>query len=425
MRRPLLVFAIFAFVGCGIDAVATKNFEQAQVDAGNDTGTNLPPKGDAADDVAVDAPLEATPDAEAGAPFTPSHIPAGSYSLAAGDVTITAPTTVNTTARTIALNGMAAAFSPDITVVGSVAVWSVGALTTTDTLFVTGDRPLLIVAAKDVSLGAVVNAFAVLEKPGPGGSLPTVGAGKGADGMKTNDDASGGGGAGHGTAGAAGGDKNAQLGGAAGPLANVTGAVLIGGPGGGSGGGFTAAGTCAGRGRGGGGGGALQISAIGNITITGASAGIDVGGGGGTGGCKDSGGAAYSGGGGGGAGGLVVLESAAGIKLDPGTTIEASGGGGGGGGKSTSNGANGVGGPFPSGIGNGGNNGNGNGGNGGNGGVGGPFGFVSLPGAGANVGDTGGGGGGATGRVFLRTRGAAGLVVLGAIAGERTDDQTF
>ncbi len=196
----------------------------------------------------VDAPIDAAVEAEAGIVFTPSHIPAGSFSLVAGPVSITAPTTVNTTDRTIDLNGGGAAVSADIAIVNNIAVWSVGAFTTTDKLIVTGDHPLLIVASKDVSIGGVVTAFAVLEKPGPGGSLPSAGTGKGSDGTKAGNDASGGGGAGHGTAGAVGGNKSGQTGGAAGPVANLSGAALVGGPGGGNGGGFTAAGNCAGRG---------------------------------------------------------------------------------------------------------------------------------------------------------------------------------
>jgi hypothetical protein len=425
VRRPLLLlfaFAAAAFIGCGIDAVASKTFDGA-ADGGNDGNPNLPPKGDGGDldapatDAPVDAPVESGPvRPDAGVVFVPSHIQPV-YSLTAGAVVVNSASFVDTKNRTIALNGASPVVSPDIVFSDGVAVWSVDSLTTNARLTITGDRPLVIVALHDVVINFTVSAFGTGATPGPGGAAPGVGAGKGGNGTKTGNDASGGGGAGHGTPGNAGGDKAAVTGGVLGPLTNGNGALLIGGSGGGNGGGY-AAGVCGGRGRGGAGGGALQISAVGSIVIN-SNGGIDVGGGGGGGGCKDNGGDKYSGGGGGGAGGLVYLESVAGITVTIGGTIEASGGGGGEGGDSNSFGNDGDDGPYPIGTAAG-----GFGTNGGNGGSGGNVSGSALPQRGSDGADTGGGGGGATGRVFLRTRGAT-LDVMGIISAQRTDDATF
>ena len=230
-------------------------------------------------------------------------------------------------------------------------------------------------------------------------------------------EASGGGGAGHGTDGNVGGDRGAAVkGGALGPTVNAAGA-LLGGSGGGHGGGYVAGLCSIDQGRGGAGGGALQISTAGKIVV-GAFGGIDVGGGGGTGGCKSGGGDKRTGGGGGGAGGLVFLEAVEGITIALGATLEASGGGGGGGG-SGSPGGDGQDGPYPIGTASGGS------GNGGGSGSGGSGGSVSAPPQlGASGSETAGGGGGATGRVFLRTRGAT-PSVSGLISAQRTDDPTF
>ncbi len=424
MRRSLLLFLFgaAAATGCGLDAVASKTFADG-ADGGTEGGPNLPPPGDGssdrdgATDASVDAPIEGGPvRPDAGVAFVPSHIQPV-YSLTAPAVVVSTASIVDTAARTIALNGAAPVVSPDIVFSDGVAVWSVDSLTTNARLTVTGDRPLVIVALHDVVINFTVSAFGNGATPGPGGAAPAAGAGKGTGGTKTGSDASGGGGAGHGTPGNVGGDKAAVKGGALGPLANALGALLAGGSGGGHGGGH-AAGVCGGRGRGGAGGGALQISAARSIMISG-SGGIDVGGGGGGGGCKNNGGESYSGGGGGGAGGLVFLESVAGIMVSAGATIEASGGAGGEGGDSNSFGNDGEDGPYPlfTAIG-------GFGTNGGNGGNGGNVSASALPQPGSNGADTGGGGGGATGRVFLRTRGAT-LNVTGLVSAQRTDDATF
>ncbi len=422
MRRPLLFLLLAAAVGCGIDAVATKSFD-AVSEGGSEGGANLPPPpGEAGPtDAAVDAPVDAAPEAgpvrpDAGVPFAPSHIQPV-YSLTAPAVVVDAASTVDTSKRTIALNGAAAAVSPDIVFSDGAAIWSVDTLTTNASLTVIGDRPLVIVARGDVTINSVVLVYGSGGVAGPGGAPPATGAGKGTSGTKLGGDASGGGGAGHGTAGGVGGDKAAVKGGAFGPLANALGA-LLGGSGGGHGGGYTA-GVCGGRARGGAGGGALQISSVGKIVVNSAG-GVDVGGGGGAGGCKNNGLDKYSGGGGGGAGGLVFFEAVGGIVINAGAVLEASGGAGGEGGDNNTNGADGQNGMYPYATAIGG-FGAGNGGNGGNGGN---LSVLALPQPGASGGDTGGGGGGAIGRVFLRTRGAT-LIVTGGIAAQRTDDMTF
>lgn len=422
MRRPLLfLLLLVAAVGCGIDAVATKSFD-GPPDPNAEGGPNLPPRGDAGDTDGplADAPIDAPADAplvrpDAGVVFEPSHVQPV-YSLTAASVTITSTTTVDTKARTIALNGGVATISSDIVFSDGAAVWSVDSLTVTGKLIVVGDRPLVIVAHHDVTISAMISAFGEGSAPGPGGALPFTGAGRGLSGAKTGDDAAGGGGAGGGTAGKPGGDKGGVKAGLGGPIANPTGNVLVGGSGGGNGGGYAAK-VCAEHGRGGAGGGAIQISAVGSITVD-ATGGIDVGGGGGRGGCRDNTTNKYSGGGGGGAGGLVFLESTTGITI--GGTLEASGGGGGEGGAGgglNADGVDGEAGKYPIGTAFGGFG--GFGGDGGNGGVG----PALAPTAGSG-GDSGGGGGGATGLVFLRTRGAT-LAVSGLVAAVRTDDQTF
>ena len=425
MRLRFLVLVLVGLsgaIGCGLSAIATGGFD-APVDGGPDPDSAGPRADGASPDSApsVDAAPDAgATDAEADRPdagviFRPTHI-LPVYSLTAGDVTITMQSGINTTTGFIALNGAPAALSPDIVITNGIAVWSVGALTVNAKLSITGDRPLVIVAARDVTISQTVSAYGDVAKPGPGGFAAAAGAGKGASGAKTANDASGGGGAGHGTPGAAGADK-AVKGGIAGGAVNPGDTVLAGGSGGGNGGGFVL-GTCGDQGRGGVGGGAIQISAVGKIRVT-FTGGIDVGGGGGAGGCRNNGGQAFSGGGGGGAGGLVVLESVGGVELDVGSAIAASGGGGGGGGDGNANGTPGDPGSYPTGVAQGGTG----GGSGGVGGVGGPFNSPPAPGAVAGV--SGGGGGGATGRVFLRTRTAAALFVAGTVAARQTDDPTF
>ncbi len=394
-----------AVVSCGVDSAATGTFGDG-------------PEGGLADSGVTDA-FDAGRDAESAPPdaavaFAPSHIHSG-YSLAADPVTIDVPTVVDTTALTIMREAGPAVVSPNMVASDGVAVWSVGSLTTNAMLTVTGDRPLVIVSRDDVVIQALVQVSASGGRPGAGGSAPATGSGRGLDGAKSGDNAAGGGGAGHGTAGGKGGNQSPASGGVAGPATNATG-VLTGGSGGGHGGGFDAT-RCAGHGRGGAGGGALQISAIGKIIIR--AGGIAAGGGGGDGGCKNDGEDKYTGGGGGGAGGLLFLESVEGIDLVEGATLAASGGAGGEGGDAVKFGDPGDDGPYPVDT-----AGGGSGATGGNGGDGGNAALGLSPEAGRNGGDSAGGGGGATGRLFLRTRGAK-LVIKGIVSAQRTDDPTF
>ena len=443
VRRGLLLVGICAAVGCGLDVVGT--FESAPIpqevgleggglpeldasptgDAGVDTDANA--NADAADaDAAVDAGVDndaARPDA--GVVFVPSNI-LPVYTLTGASVTFSVDVEIDTTAGTIKIGAAAPVASPDIVQSQTFAVWSVGSfvLGQTATLRVRGGRPLVMVAAGSVVINGYFAAYSEVTLPGdpirtagPGGFGPALGPGAGGSGAKPGAaDSSGGGGAGSATAGGIGGVKGAVPGGTAGSMTSGAGAALLGGGGGGNGGGFVA-GVCGNRGRGGPGGGAVQISAIGKITI-GITAGIDVGGAGGAGGCKNNGSDQFSGGGGGGAGGMVVLESVAGIELQAGSAIAASGGGGGEGGDGNGFGERGESGIFPSGTALGGNS--NNGGNGGNGGVGNGILTPTSPGPGLSD-ATGGGGGGAAGRAFFGTRTPAGLVVIGGVVAKRSD----
>jgi hypothetical protein len=212
------------------------------------------------------------------------------------------------------------------------------------TVRVTGSRPLVVIASGNIELRGVIDAGAHGLVSGPGGAAAGLGQGAGQSGVHVDDFLDpGGGGAGHATEGARGG-HGCEAG-----CADV--AVATGGPGGpaygdpivsvltgGSGGGLGAAGgslACP-PGVGGAGGGAVQLYAVGTITVA-ASGGISVGGAGGAGGfavgCSDSGG------GGGGSGGVVYLQARA-IELAG--VLAANGGGGGSDGGSSAEGVAGA-----------------------------------------------------------------------------------
>jgi hypothetical protein len=179
------------------------------------------------------------------------------------------------------------------------------------TLQVSGDRPLVILAAGDVTIEGTLDASATGSTPGPGGGASSGGPMPGgAGGASFVEQAAGGGGGGLQGSGGRGGDAVGYSGGPGGTGSAIAG--LRGGSGGGVQGGVGA----------GAGGGAIQISAGGAIVVRGT---ISAGGGGGPGGPG-----AMFGGAGGGSGGTIVLEAA---EVDLGVArIVAPGGGGGGGG---------------------------------------------------------------------------------------------
>ena len=205
------------------------------------------------------------------------------------------------------------------------------------TVRVTGSRPLVVISSGNIELRGVIDAGGHGLVSGPGGVAAGLGPGAGHLGVHLPDLLdTGGGGAGHATEGARGGQGCAAD--------CTTGTVAPGGPGGvsygdavvsvltgGSGGGQGGAGggsACA-PGVGGAGGGAVQLYAVGTITVT-ASGGISVGGGGGGGGFAS--GCSDSGGGGGGSGGVVYLQAE---RIDLAGALAANGGGGGSDGGST------------------------------------------------------------------------------------------
>lgn len=434
VRRWLLALGFCAAIGCGLDAVGGLDGAPASGgDAGPDAMAMLPDldaSGDAAGDAsAPEAGIDAALDAEAtrpdaGVTFVPSHI-YPDYTLTAAAVVIGADTLVDTTAGTISIDKATPVPLTAMVHSGAVSVWSVGSLTVNDgfALEVVGSRPLVIVSASTVLIDGRIDVYGDRKRPGPGGAAPSSGSGKGGNGTKpANDTGSGGGGAGHATAGTTGATQGGAAGGFAGAITNTDGALFIGGGGGGNGGGFGAAAcTDPTRGKGGFGGGALQISAVGKITISGTGY-IDAGGGAGLGGCKNNPpDDVVTGGGGGGAGGLVFLESVAGIDLQIGSEIAAGGGGGGEGGSTSDPGKDGESGlAHPAVVANGG-TGSG-GGAGGNGGYG-VLGAAAAPSAAfpGGPGAAAGGGGGAVGQVFLGVRVSSTRTVNGSIAALRSD----
>ncbi len=196
--------------------------------------------------------------------------------------------------------------------------------------FVGSRVPVLLVRTTATITGTIdVSAGPMLRQrePGIGGGTGGVagtmatGCGAGGPGDSTGAQSGGGGGGGGGAAGGRGGSL-ASLNGSAGmACVNARLEPLVGGSGGGAGG-FVASGS----GGGGGGGGALQLSALGDILITGT---INAGGAGGEPGQRSSPNA--GGGGGGGGGGGILLESPT-VLTVLGSFVTANGGGGGGGG---------------------------------------------------------------------------------------------
>jgi len=223
-----------------------------------------------------------------------------------------------------------------------VCVLSVGRLTVSGVVKVSGPLPLVIVASGDVTIQGTLDGAAQGEAVGPGGnpggeSPGDVGGkdGLGAGGGKhcgcpdSNYDDCGGGGGGFGEQGGNGGEEaggcaTKSAGGALYGTANLE--PLEGGSGGASGHNYLYMAGVNALGAGGAGGGALQISSQGTIRIDGA---ITVGGGGG----QPGDGSQSAGGGGGGSGGAILIEA---VRVEGNGWLAANGGGGGGGAEVTS-----------------------------------------------------------------------------------------
>lgn len=219
-------------------------------------------------------------------------------------------------------------------------VWTVGNLDMSESLYlqVSGSLPLIVVATGDVNLDGFFDLRAEGDVPGAGGFAGGTrdapgggGDGGGLPGMRAGDFGDGGGGGGGGlSAGGRGGDAgDSAFGGEGGASFMTTGEPLIGGSGGGVGPGARDR-----EGNGGAGGGAIQISALGTVTVRGV---IRAGGGGGQGGLSFTNDRNWGAGGGGGAGGTILLEAPR-IVIEG--NLSVSGGGGGAGPSNTSNGNN-------------------------------------------------------------------------------------
>ncbi|MBT8496521.1 MAG: hypothetical protein KJO07_25965 [Deltaproteobacteria bacterium] len=224
---------------------------------------------------------------------------AGEWSLSTDDLSLTGPDAAAITATTLTQDG-----GPELAVVVAESI----EIADGATVRVTGSRPLVLLAATSLSVAGVIDASADLEIPGPGGTVSCI-AGSGADGQTqsitgsvTVEGGSGGGGGGFGGQGGTGAIVNQSVG----ALPSAGGASdggpqlapLTGGCAGGAGGN--------GGGPGGGGGGAVQLSAVGAVTVTSTGV-IDTAGGGGqaTPPVADF---TAAGGGGGGSGGAILLE---------------------------------------------------------------------------------------------------------------------
>lgn len=255
--------------------------------------------------------------------FVPSHVAATAYKTNAANLSgVTAIDTHNLT-----INGVAPTSGITFVFDNGNAVLSIAQWTIDQYITVTGDAPLIVVAAGAVlmSNNGTISAAGMADKPGPGGNAICSATGAG-ESMPAN--AGSGGGANYGGGASPGG-------GAAGAVYGASITSFCGGASGGKGDSAAVSDiTCNGHGLGGGGGGAIQISSAVSITLHGS---INVSGGGGGGGCVHANpppqlGSSHAEAGGGGAGGEVFLEAPT-ITVDGGTFqggLFANGGGGGG-----------------------------------------------------------------------------------------------
>jgi hypothetical protein len=305
------------------------------------------PDGDAGPPGDGVAPVDADPgapdaDNRPGIPRDVVHVPEGAW--LPGDTKVAWTQDVDIETTLLDISGPGAEGMPELMFVDSpqepegpeLAILYVASLAVAEgvTVRVTGVRPLVVIASGDIELRGVIDAGAHGVEPGPGGGdfLFEPGLGAGEDGAHAEQFLdSGGGGAGHATAGARGGhgcqgecDDDPRAEGAPGgsEYGDPAVTVLAGGSSGGLGGAVLGFGLCL-PGAGGAGGGAVQLYAVGTITVA-ATGGINAGGGGGEGGLSDD--CSDSGAGGGGSGGVVYLQAGT-IALAG--ILAANGGGGG------------------------------------------------------------------------------------------------
>lgn len=225
---------------------------------------------------------------------------------ALGNVTLTAPTTIDGSAGTI--TGLTTEFE-FLPRPNNIAVFRFKSLTIGAPVRLAGTAAIVLVVDGQIIVNALVDAKGPCSfdddasTPGPGGfagGLTATSDGQGPGGGKVGSGKAGGGGGGHGGMGGPGGIGPLAAPGGAGGVPNGSEMIelLVGGSGGGATDGN------GGRARGGGGGGAIQL--VSNMRIVlGPGGAIDAGGCGG-----DSGaGGGEDGGGGGGAGGTILLEA--------------------------------------------------------------------------------------------------------------------
>jgi hypothetical protein len=303
--------AAIAWVGCGLDALGTLSEGVPDASLEASLPDSAPTDGAAREDASVDA----------GATL-PSHVPPDT--VHPDGAALSGLVAIDTTLQVLEFaDGRDASAVPGVTfevrdagpsAEGGAAVLSVGAFTVDGALRVTGELPLVVVASGPVVIDGVISANARGTEPGPAGATENAGHGRGTRGNSVSFDDSGGGGAGHATAGATGADVGSVQGGAGGQAYAL---ALVGGSGGGNGQ-VVACGNV-----GGAGGGAVQIFSTTSIAI-GPGGGVNVSGGGGRGGC-----ASGTSGGGGGSGGYLLLEAPS-VRIEG--IVAANGGGGGGGG---------------------------------------------------------------------------------------------
>jgi hypothetical protein len=345
-----------------------------------------------------------TPDADPAAPdaglFDVAHVRAVEEAGFAGiaDVTL-GPTTIDTSSLTVSpgLPGGTRFYAAPQDAPASppeIAILEVRSLTVNGVVTVRGTRPLVIIAATTIAVGADLDATARQDVPGPGGAGPSGGTGAGTGGSANGSCDDGGAGGAFGDTGGTGGFGCGDIPTSGPSYGTDTLVVLEGGSGGGTGS------QCS---VGGAGGGAIQLSAGTSIDV---AAMIAAGGGGGGAGhaCSST---VWSAGAGGGSGGAIYLQA----PVITGTGPLAANGGGGGGGSSNPN------------VGTAGNDATGSGAAGGGppafpaGGGGDGAARDALPQPGEDdAGGNAGGGGGGVGRIVLAVPGASTITVTSSPA---------